>query len=201
MSTSLLYTLILIAIILAAVARAVLSRKSLLTGFFDFLGRLEVAIISVLLAALVFFGCIQIVLRNFLHSGIVWADPLMRHIVLWLGCLGGVMATARVRHINIDILTRALPKGIRPLRDRIIHFATAATCATIGIAALKLVADEKEFGTTAFLGVQSWVLQLILPIAFFLVAYRSLTNMLLLPEGKPIDWDVPGNLDDKKGTE
>jgi len=176
------------ALILAGV-RAFLEKTSRFKGFFRFTGVVEVAIISVLLLSLIFFGCLQIVLRNFFQSGLIWADPLMRHIVLWLGCLGGVLATARLRHINIDIFTRILPERMRPIRDRIVYLATAVAASVLGLAAAKLVADEKEFGDTAFLGIGVWVLQLILPIAFFLITYRSFVNLILLPEERHTEWD------------
>ena len=93
-------------IVVAAITRTALHRRDKLEGFFRSVGRLEVGVITVLLIALVLLGCMQIVLRNFFHSGIIWADPLMRHLVLWLGCLGAALATTRVRHINIDVFSR-----------------------------------------------------------------------------------------------
>ena len=183
------YIVVVMSALILAGVRAFLEKTSRFKGFFRFTGVVEVAIISVLLLSLIFFGCLQIVLRNFFQSGLIWADPLMRHIVLWLGCLGGVLATARLRHINIDIFTRILPERMRPIRDRIVYLATAVVASVLGLAAAKLVADEKEFGDTAFLGIGVWVLQLILPIAFFLITYRSFVNLILLPEERHTEWD------------
>lgn len=185
------YIVIVLSALILAGVRAFLEKTSRLKWFFRFAGVVEVAFLSVLLVGLIFFGCLQIVLRNFFHSGILWADPLMRHIVLWLGCMGGVLATARLRHINIDIFTRILPERMRPIRDRIVHLATAIAASILGLAAAKLVVDEKDFGGTAFLGIGVWVLQLILPVAFFLITYRSFVNLILLPEEKRAEWDDP----------
>lgn len=187
--SALVYFLIVLGISILALVRAYLDKKPRWRNVFDFLGRLEVAIISLLLASLIFFGCLQIFLRNFFHSGIIWADPLMRHVVLWLGCLGGVMATARVRHISIDVFTRFIPARFQPVRDKTIYFATAVAASILGFAALRLVIDEKEFGERAFLNIDVWMLQVILPIAFFLITYRSLLNMLLAKKARPLDWD------------
>ena len=191
--TGLVYLLIVLGISILALVRAYLDKKPGWRAFFGFLGRVEVAIIALLLASLIFFGCLQIFLRNVFHSGIIWADPLMRHIVLWLGCLGGVMATARIRHISIDVFTRFLPAPLQPFRDKIVYFATAVAASVLGLAALKLVIDEKEFGEKAFLNLDVWMLQLILPIAFFLITYRSLLNIFLSRKARPLDWeDVHG---------
>ena len=183
------YFVIVLTTLLLALARASVDKKPAWRRFFDGLGRIEVAVLALLLGTLIFFGCLQIFLRNVFHSGIIWADPLMRHIVLWLGCLGGVMATARVRHISIDILTRFLPAPLQPVRDRAIYFATAMAASVLGMAALRLVIDEREFGEIAFLGVGVWVLQVILPVAFFMITYRSFLNMFLARKAKPLDWD------------
>jgi len=184
---------IVLGILVLALVRAYLDKRPKWKAFFGFLGGLEVAIIGLLLGALIFFGCLQIFLRNVFHSGLIWADPLMRHIVLWLGCLGGVMATARIRHISIDIFSRFLPDPLEAIRDKIIYLATAAISSVLGIAALRLVVDEKEFGERAFLNIDVWMLQMIIPVAFFLIAYRSFLNMFLGRKARPIDWEeVPG---------
>jgi len=188
----LIYFLFAAGVVLAALVRVYLDEKSRLRGFFRFLGVFEIGILTLLLAALVFFGCLQIVLRNFFHRGIVWADPMMRHIVLWLGCLGGAYATTKMRHIGIDVLTRFLPKKARAVRDRVVYLATAGVAVMLGFAALKLVLEEKSFGEKEFLNIDTWMLQAILPVAFLLIAYRCLVSTIRPPEVKPIDWEENG---------
>ena len=179
-----------------------MERTSRLKSLFRFLGGVEITVIALLLASLVFFGCLQIVLRNFFHRGIIWADPLMRHTVLWLGCLGAALATRKMRHINIDVFTRFLPPAVKTVRDKIVFLATALAASVLGFAALKLVVDEKSFGEKAFLNVDTWLLQAILPVAFFLIAYRSLLNVFAPPRVKPVDWEELGTeTGDYTGTE
>ena len=185
----LVYSIIVAAILCLAIARAVLEKKPALQGVFKWGARFELTVITVLLASLIFFGCLQIILRNFFHQGIIWADPLMRHIVLWLGCAGGVMATSRLRHISIDVLTRVLPAHLQGFRDKIIYLATAVAASLLGMAALKLVVDEKTFGDKGFLNIDVWLLQSVLPVAFFLISYRSLLNMFLSRKATPIEWE------------
>lgn len=192
---ALVYSLIATAIVLFALFRAAVDKRPRWRRFFELLGKVEIGTIVVLLGTLIFFGCLQIILRNFFNRGIVWADPLMRHIVLWLGCLGGAVATARLRHITIDALTRYLSGPMEVIRDKIVHIATALASSLLGMAALGLVVQEKEFGGAAFLSVDTWILQAILPVTFFLITYRSLLNMLLGRKLTPLDWE------DGAGTE
>ncbi len=188
-SPILIYSLVASGVVLFAIVRAWLAKTSRLGGVFRFLGLLEIAFIAALLGALIFFGCAQIVLRNFFHRGIVWADPLMRHVVLWLGCLGGAYATTKMRHIGIDLLTRFLPKRAKAVRDRVVYLATALASSILGFAALKLVLEEKSYGEKEFLNVDTWILQSVLPAAFLLISYRCVVNMIRPPDVKPVDWE------------
>ena len=95
------------------------------------------------------------------------------------GCVGGSLATAKLKHINIDVFTRLIPDKFRPARRWVVYGATGAAAFVLGIAALGLVINERAFGDVAFLSVQVWVLQTVLPITFFLIAYRSFVNLLL----------------------
>jgi C4-dicarboxylate transporter DctQ subunit len=103
----------------------------------------------------------------------------MRHIVLWLGACGAALASARVRHISVDALTRVLPDRLRPARRTIVYTATAVAAYLLAISTVRLVIDEREFGEIAFLGVRTWVAQLILPAAFALITYRTLLGVFL----------------------
>lgn len=168
-----------------ALLRARLDRYRGWRRTFDALAWLEVGAIAILLVTLVTLGAVQIVLRNTMQTGILWAEPMMRHIVLWLGGLGAGLATARVRHINIDVFSRLLPSRLAPTRRVIVYGATAICAFVLAIAAIRLVAQEREFGDVAFLNIQVWVLQLVLPYAFLMIAYRSLVNLFLAREPEP----------------
>jgi TRAP-type C4-dicarboxylate transport system permease small subunit len=171
------YFLLATVIILLSLIRAWFERNQRGMGIFRFFGRVEVLILALLVGALIFFGCMQIFLRNFYNRGIFWAEPLMRHIVLWIGCLGGAYATTRMKHINIDVFSRMLQGRVKALRNFIVYLATAVAAFVLGIAALRLVIDEKSYGETAFLGIGTWLLQAVLPFAFFLISYRCLLNL------------------------
>ncbi len=174
-------------IVLLAGVRTFFYHRNLLGGWFRFLGRVEVAVLALLIGTLIGLGVLQIILRNLFHSGWLWADPLMRHIVLWLGCLGAVLAATHLRHINIDVFTRLLPTALRPVRRALVYTATAIATFVLGLAALRLVMDERTFGDVAFGPFQTWHLQTVLPLAFFLISYRSLVNLLTSHEAQPAD--------------
>jgi TRAP-type C4-dicarboxylate transport system permease small subunit len=168
-------------VVLAALAalRARLEGSPRARRFFDTVGRAEIALVALMLLALVALGCAQVLMRNLLESGWLWADPLMRHLVLWLGALGAALASARMRHISVDALSRLLPSRALPWRRFFEYGVTAMATYALAISAVRLVADERGFGEVAFLGVRTWLLQLVLPIAFAIIAYRSLLAVFL----------------------
>lgn len=171
-------------IIVLAFLRSRILKAGRLEAMFRLLGRLEIGVLALLLGGLILMGCTQIVLRNLFHSGLLWADPLMRHIVLWLGCLGAALATVHLRHINIDVFTRLLPSGPRALRRSIVYGATALTAFVLGVSSWRLVLDERAFGEVEFWSLPTWTLQLVLPFAFFMISYRSLVNLMTAREAR-----------------
>jgi TRAP-type C4-dicarboxylate transport system permease small subunit len=168
-----------VAIAVLAALRAGLERSPRARRFFAFTNGVEIAVIALMLLALVVFGCAQILLRNAFNSGLLWADPLMRHLVLWLGALGAALASARMRHISVDSLSRLLPPSLLPLRRLIVYGVTAVAAYALMVATLRLIADERSYGEVAFLGLRTWVLQLVLPIAFAMITYRTLLAIFL----------------------
>lgn len=177
--SALLLVLGFVALVSLAALRAGLERAPRARRFFALTGRVEVAVLALMLVTLVFLGCAQIFLRNVFHSGWLWADPLMRHIVLWLGALGAALASARMRHISVDALSRLLPASSLPLRRLVVYGVTAVVGYALTIATMRLVVDERGFGEVAFFGVRTWVLQLVLPIAFAIMTYRTLLAIFL----------------------
>ena len=88
------YAIVFTLFLLAGFLRARLDASAPWKRFFDMMFRVEVGVVTALLLLLVGVGFLQIVLRNFFQTGLLWGDPLMRHAVLWLGCLGASLATA-----------------------------------------------------------------------------------------------------------
>ncbi|MFQ5601099.1 MAG: TRAP transporter small permease [Candidatus Krumholzibacteriia bacterium] len=148
---------------------------------------LEAAFLALLLAAMLLLSFLQIVLRNLANAGFVWIDPLLRHLVLWIGFLGAMVATRVGRHINIDALSRFLA----PLPLRGVRIATnllaALVCLLLSNACLKMVREEAVFGQPGFLGVPTWILQVVMPVAMLVMSYRFLGHALAALRGRGLD--------------
>ena len=76
----------------------------------------EKALVVVLIFAMVGLSFLQVLLRIFFHSGIVWLDPLLRHMVLWAGLTGSVLAARYSVHFALEAFVKFAPETFhRPL--------------------------------------------------------------------------------------
>lgn len=131
-----------------------------------------------LFAALLLLATSQIVLRNFFSAGIPWADSLVRVLVLWLALIGAIAASRDNKHIGIDVVVRSLPTAARHIVGGVICLFTAGIAAFFAWHSWRLVQDSREFGDVLVNGWPAWIMQLILPIGFGLIAYRYLVRSL-----------------------
>ena len=118
------------------------------------------------------FAVLQIVLRNFFSTGIVWGDDLLRHGVLWLSILGASRATFEKKHIRIDLLPRIMPARFKFLTDIMCCFISFLVCLILLWASWKFVQGERFAGDIAFASIPYWYLELIFPLGFALMALR-----------------------------
>jgi TRAP-type C4-dicarboxylate transport system permease small subunit len=136
-------------------------------------GRLgEDAVLVIILTTLILLAASQIVLRNFFNFGFIWADEMLRMLVLWIAVAGAVAASRTDKHINIAILDRFLPDKIKPLVKITIHIFTAGVCGVVTWYSMKFVQMSHEYGDVLMGSVPAWLPQLILPVGFGLICYR-----------------------------
>ena len=132
-----------------------------------------------LLTAMVLIAASQILLRNFWDAGLAWGDPLLRVLVLWIGLLGAMAATRDDNHIRIDVLHRFLPPRAKKVSRVVTDLFSAVVCGIVAWYAGLLVIMEKQDGVILFAAVPAWVSELILPIAFTVMALRFLFSFIL----------------------
>ena len=138
----------------------------------------ESSFLALLLAAMLALSFLQIVLRNVAHSGLVWIDPLLRHLLLWIGFAGATLATRLDHHIHIDVLTRSLPPAVNRIVRRVTNAGAAFVCLLLADATLRFVVQEADAETTSFLDLPTWILQTVMPLACLVMSYRFLYRTL-----------------------
>jgi len=114
----------------------------------------------------------QIVLREVFNTGFVWADELIKLMVLWLAMVGSIAASRDDRHIRIDALSHILPDTAIKLTRIAVDIFAAIVCAVIAWQTYRYLQLEIEFEDTVLIDVPAWIAHLIVPLAFALVSYR-----------------------------
>lgn len=133
---------------------------------------IESAALVTLLAGMILLAVVQITLRNFFDSGILWGDAFLRVLVLWVTLLGSMVAARGNNHIKVDVLLRYVPARWGDVSARIAAVATSGLCLVMAYASFRFVQFEYEDGLVAFAGVPAWACEVIIPIAMAVMGLR-----------------------------
>jgi len=115
---------------------------------------------------------VEIASRGLFKIGLPGSGPFVQHLVLVVGFLGAALAAREGRLLALATGTM-LPEG--PLRTAAAVFAAAvagAVSALLARAGLDMALLERGAGSHIALGVPVWIAQLVLPLAFALIALR-----------------------------
>lgn len=155
------------------------------TAVARFEGRLLIFFLSLMVSLTV----LQVILRslfvyahldwaNTLMGSIDWAEPFVRLLVLWVTFLGASLVTGEDKHIKIDLFTQVIPTHWRPPLGVLLALSGALVAGFMLKASLFYVGTEMSFGGKLFLGIPTWVGQIILPLGFLLICLRFLIRAL-----------------------
>jgi len=170
------YPVLAVLILFWAALRAGLRRRWGAARWDERVRAIEQSVLSSLILGMVALAATQILLRNVFHTGLLWIEPLLRHLVLWIGFTAAVVATGRLRHIQMDVIGRLLPRGPQLFVARTTALAAAIVCAVLARAAWLFLADEQAFGSRGLLEIPVWVLTFVLFPGFALMAARFVTR-------------------------
>ena len=143
------------------------------------LNRIEDGMLIGLLLTMMAVAVAQIFLRNLFEAGLVWGDPLLRMLVLWVGLVGAMVASRFDNHIRIDLLNRYLPKRLGGFAKCAVGCFTASVCGIFVYYSWQFVRFEYEDGSMAFANVPVWLCASIIPLAFLVIALRSIFSAFI----------------------
>ncbi len=150
-----------------------------ISGILTFIER---ATIVLLLFVMLLLAFLQVILRNVFSTGILWADPFLRHLVLWIGFIGASLATQQEKHINIDLVTRFVSPRATNIVRILTNLFAGVICVFLSKAGWTFLASEQSvedvlltIGTMEF---PAWWFQLIIPVGFALMSFRFLLRAI-----------------------
>lgn len=140
----------------------------------------EKSFLIFILTTMILLAFLQVFLRNFFSTSLLWGDTLLRHLVLWVGFLGASLAAKEGKHINIDVLSRVLPSSWKRSVSVIVNLFSGTVCFFLMRAAITFIEYEKESSATLFGNVPIWIFQSIIVIGFGLLMFRFFMSALEL---------------------
>jgi TRAP-type C4-dicarboxylate transport system permease small subunit len=140
--------------------------------------RIETGLIAALVLAMVVLAGAQILLRNLFDSGLSWADPLLRAMVLWAAMLGALAAARDDKHIGLDLVAHFLQGRTRRVLRVVTLLLAAAVSATMAWYGVGLVRLDVDSGA-ATAGIANWLVEAIVPVGFGLLALRLAVRAFL----------------------
>jgi len=142
-------------------------------SFIDrWLARITGWLIVLLLSVMILMAFGQVVLRNFFHTSIEWGDVFLRHLVLWIGFLGAIIATGEGRHLKIEFVNKLTAERYRKVIYILTNLFAAAVCCFLMLAAVSFVKSEADAGDILILNLPTTYFVIIIPIGYGIVAFR-----------------------------
>lgn len=135
----------------------------------SFYHKFENGFAMLLLFSMAIIPVIEMVFRKLFNTGIAGSIVYVQHLTLWVGFVGAIIATRDKRHLTITSLDEFLPAPVKKAASILRNFASTAICFALFLASVHLVRSETIAGNLAL---PTWVMELILPIGFIIMALR-----------------------------
>ena len=133
---------------------------------------LESGALVILLTGMVGLAFTQVARRQLFGTGALWADTLLRYLVLWVGFLGAALAAADNKHFAWEAIAHKGGRTGNALKVAA-HTAAIVITALLAKASWAFFLDERAAGKILFsigsVGVAEWVFALAIPVGFGLV--------------------------------
>ena len=145
------------------------------TNPFVIFAKIEDGILVLILVAMIFLAFLQIVLRNVFGVGLIWVEPLVRQMLLWVALVGAMVATRDHNHITVDAVSRFLPPGrVKSASGLLCDTFAAVVCALLTYSTFLVFHREFQDPLLGNImpGLPHWASLLTLPVAFGVMTLR-----------------------------
>ena len=141
------------------------------------LSTIENAVVSIALFIMVLVPLAEAFLRRTFHIGIPASTTIVQHMVLIVGMLGGAIAAREGRLLALSTLGETAVRGRMKIALQIFSSAvSAAVSAFLALASWQFVVSEREAGEILAYTIPIWVVELVLPLGFAVIAIRILLH-------------------------
>ncbi len=132
----------------------------------------ENAALVILLGALMLLAVGQIAMRIFFSFAFIWADELVKLLVLWIALVASIAASRSNRHLRIDVLSHFVAAKYARFPRLIVDAFAAGICGILAWQSWRYVQLTIEFEDTVLVDLPAWIAYGLLPLSFALMCYR-----------------------------
>jgi len=142
------------------------------TGWLRLFYEAENYLLIVPLVTMMLLPVVEICLRTVLHTGISGSSAIVQHLTLLVGMFGGGIAARQGRLLALSPAKTLLHGPVKAGAQLISGGFAAAISAFLCLASWQYVLAVKPLGKILVYGLPVWVVQLVLPFGFGLIALR-----------------------------
>ncbi|MGH7810070.1 MAG: TRAP transporter small permease subunit, partial [Candidatus Binatia bacterium] len=119
---------------------------------------------------------VELILRIFFNTGIAGSTSYVQHLTLWVGFLGAIVAARSKQHLTFIPTLAFLPPAWQ--RKAAVFSASVSATVALGLAlaSVQFVYSQIDAPTRVAGWLPIWVLQLILPLCFTIIAFRCVID-------------------------
>lgn len=133
-------------------------------------------LVALALGIMIALPCIEIFLRFFFKTGLYASTPIVQHLVLITGMLGGCLAARENRLLAILTLTQSLPPKFKAIATLFSQSFAATVSVFLCLASLHYVTAMRSLDKILFFGIPVWLVQSIMIFGFAVIALRLIWN-------------------------
>jgi tripartite ATP-independent transporter DctM subunit len=143
------------------------------------------------LFALIALPLLEIVLRRF-HTGVSGATAFVQHFTLIVGMVGGAIAAREGRLLSFSTLAGVFKGRLKSAALILSSGMAAVISAFLCAASVQFVLTEKSSGGRLAYGIPLWLVELVLPLGFGLIALRLVWHSAPKWEGRLLTLGLAG---------
>jgi C4-dicarboxylate transporter DctM subunit len=119
---------------------------------------------------------LEIVLRKTVSSGISNEPSVVQHLALVAGMIGAAIAARDGRLLSLGSVEMLIKPSWRPVTRFVARVVGGMMAALLCYASFQFVLTERAASSVVAYGIRTWVVELILPIGFALIASRIILS-------------------------
>nr|WP_326184201.1 TRAP transporter small permease [uncultured Oscillibacter sp.] len=145
----------------------------------DFLYKVIMYTVSIALGIMIIVAFVEVIRRYLLGKSFIWADDLIRYMIIYVGFIGGAAAYKDNNLASLDLLTRHFSQKVQIILEIVVNtIVTATIIFLLYYSALAVSAPSIKYSVGVGLKIALWIPYLALPVGFAVMLLFSVEKYI-----------------------